>query len=173
MKKINRFLSRVVHVTSVLSSVVLIAIVIFIVIDVFLRKVFNAPITGSYEVVQYMLMIVVFSAFCMTQEKRGHVRVTLVLNKLPWRVHCVLAGIFELACAVMTGFLCYAAVLQAEYLLRGEWLTDVLKFPMDPFFWAEAVFLLIFALLFLMEAIAYFCAVANKDDAEALFKYYV
>lgn len=173
MKRINRFSSRIVYITSALSSAVLIAIVILIVADVFLRKLFNAPIIGSYEIVQYMLMIVVFSAFCLTQEKKGHVRVTLILNILPWRMHCLLAGFFELVCAIMTGILCYAAALQADYLLKGQWLSDVLKFPINPFFWAESIFLFILAMLFLLEAIAYFCAIANKDHAEALFKHYV
>jgi TRAP-type C4-dicarboxylate transport system permease small subunit len=43
-----------------LASVALIALMLVTVVDVFLRYVFNAPIRGSYDIVECMLLIFVF-----------------------------------------------------------------------------------------------------------------
>ena len=176
MKAISRAISRAIFqitsAISMLSTVCVFAIIILIVVDVFSRIAFNDPIAGSYEGVQYLLMMVVFSAWCHTQKARGHVRVTFIMNKLPWRIHCLLTGFFELISAMMSVSLSYAAWEQASYMHRTGWLTDVLKIPTSPFFYAESFFTLILALLFLIEAISYFHALTDKSLAEGLFKYY-
>ena len=172
MKIINRIINRISPIAGGFSTIFLAAMILLIIVDVFLRKAFRAPILGSYEAVQYLFMIHFFGSWCFTQSKRGHVRVTLIINNLPWRLHCVLNGIYELLCAAMAGYMCYAAAVHAAYLSSVSWRSEVIKMPTSPFFWVESFCILILALLFLFDAIASFIALTDKEMAESLFKHY-
>jgi len=172
MKTISRIINRISPVSVVFSTIPLTAMTALMIVDAFLRKLFNAPIVGSYEAAQYMFMIHFFGSWCFTQSKWGHTRVTLFINKLSWRLHCVVNAIYELICTAMAGFMCYAAAVHAVYLSNVSWRSDVLRIPTSPFFWLEFVCLLALALLFLLDAISYLCALTDKEKADKLLAHY-
>lgn len=172
LDKICKVSSKVTELASYISFLGIIAIMIVIAVDVFLRKVFNQAIVGSYEIVQYTLLVVVFASFAYTQTKKMHVRVTLFLNIFPWRIHTLLNGLWELLCAGVAGVVGYSAFVQAAYLLKKNWASDVLRFPIAPFYYFEGILMFVFALAILVDAVRYFYAVTNKEYAEKTFKEY-
>jgi TRAP-type C4-dicarboxylate transport system permease small subunit len=95
---ISRFLHR-------FAQVVIVLMVLLTVTDVCLRYIFNSPITGSYEVTEFMMAVLVFASVGFTMSVKDHVSVDLVVTKLPDRVRalleaitCLLAfGLFALA----------------------------------------------------------------------------
>lgn len=51
-------------------------------VDVFLRYFFGKPILGVIELNECMMPIMVFMAIGLTQRHQGHIRVSLVLNRM-------------------------------------------------------------------------------------------
>ena len=172
MKKLYDVVSKLSLIVSYISFVGIVVMMCLITVDVILRKFFNTPITGSYEIVQYLLMIVVFASFAYTQVMKKHVRVTLFLAIFPWQVHTFLMGLWEILCAVAAGITGYAAIVQALYLLDKGWTSDVLRFPTCPFYFFEGIVLFLFALMVLLDAIRYFGALGNEELAKEQFKEY-
>lgn len=53
------------------------------VVDVFGRFVFNSPILGSFEITQYLIVVMVFSFIGYAQSSRWHVNVDILVNSFP------------------------------------------------------------------------------------------
>ena len=54
-------------------------------VDVVGRYVFNSPITGVFEITEYLVLILIFSFIGYTQSQKSHVAVDLLLAR-PLRV---------------------------------------------------------------------------------------
>lgn len=172
IKTVERVVSRISRFISYISFLGIVCMMLLIAVDVFLRQLFSNAIVGSYELVQYLLMTVVFASFSYTQTTKKHVRVTVLLARLPWRVHTLLNGLWELLCAASAAVMGYAACVQADYLVEKAWTSDVLRFPIAPFYYFEGVMLFAFALVILTDALRYFFAVTDQEYAEETFREY-
>ena len=60
--------------------------------DVFLRRIFSAPIPGSYEYVSLLFVAVVFWSLAKIQRENGHVKLSTLYNKLPRRGKLYILG---------------------------------------------------------------------------------
>ena len=81
-----------------LGSGVLALMMFLVGIDVVLRYIFNRPIAGSYEIVQFMLVIVVFFGMANTAVHNGHIRVDIFITHLTPKVQDVIDTITYLCC---------------------------------------------------------------------------
>lgn len=79
----GRQIERAERYLSVISWIAALFITFLIIIDVFLRFVFNAPLPATWETSEVVMPYIVFFAFAYTLKKDGHVRVTLFLDRLP------------------------------------------------------------------------------------------
>jgi len=57
-------------------------VVLSTMLDVFLRYFFSKPIMGVIELNQCMMPVMVFMAIGLTQQKKGHISVTILLNRI-------------------------------------------------------------------------------------------
>jgi len=155
-----------------LSCFAIVVMMLLTCVDVFLRKFFSAPILGSYEITECILMISVWTGMVLAQQMKIHVKVTFFINYLPWKIRCVTHGILELACAVTLFYMGRAAVMQALFTYRGDWSTDVLHIPTYPLFWVMAVSLFFWMLFLVLDAIVYCTASLNKEKADEVLDWY-
>lgn len=87
-------MNRTVVLALQVASVVLIsALVLVTVVDVVGRYMFNAPLTGAFELTQVLLGALVFAALPLTTARGEHVEVDLLMHVLPKRTQRVL-GVF-------------------------------------------------------------------------------
>jgi TRAP-type C4-dicarboxylate transport system permease small subunit len=73
-----------------ISAFVILAMTLLITMDVILRYVFNRPIPGSYEISEALMVLIVFLALSYTQARKGHLRVLMVVYRMPPRVRTAL-----------------------------------------------------------------------------------
>ena len=59
--------------------------------DVGLRYVFNSPIPGAYEIIAFMMGIVIPFALVYTASKNAHIGVDLIIEHLPEKIQKILA----------------------------------------------------------------------------------
>ncbi len=64
--------------------------------DVIGRSFFNKPVTGTFEITKYMLVLLVLLAIAYTQQVKGHVRVPVFLSRMPLHAQLVIDSTFTL-----------------------------------------------------------------------------
>jgi TRAP-type C4-dicarboxylate transport system permease small subunit len=141
---IGRFLHR-------FAQVILALMVLLTVIDVCLRYIFNNPITGSYELTEFMMAVLVFASVGFTQSVKDHVSVDLVITKLPGRVRALLEAI---TCLFAFGLFALAAwrnVLHTETTWERHDVSAELFIPVSPFVLFVALGLAVLSLVLLVQ----------------------
>jgi len=92
--------------TFFISGVLLLTISLMVTVDVIMRYVFLAPISGVLEIERMMMPYVCFCAFAYAFVQKVHVRVSLVTDRLPPRVRRIneiIADLIGIAgCAIIT-----------------------------------------------------------------------
>ena len=172
MKTVYKIGERIADASGAVSCLALVCIMLLTVADVFMRRFFVRPILGTFEMTEYLLMAAVFTGMVLSQKKKMHVKVTFFIDRVPWRARCVIHGIFELICTGMLMYQAYAAFLHARFFYSGAWTSDVLQFPIHPFYWIMAISFFFFALLLFVDSIFYFMGAYKKEAADEVLSWY-
>ena len=106
LKRIDNGIVGIEKVLTALSWMVALFVTLMIVTDVFLRFVFNHPLPASWEISEICMPFIVFFPFAHTLRIDGHVRVSLVKDRVPEKVRLgfdLFAQIVSfLICAILT-----------------------------------------------------------------------
>ena len=133
MGRVRVGLSTTFEWVNVLGVSMIFLMMILITLDVSLRFLFRAPIMGSVEIVQFMLVIAVFFGLAHTQRAGENIRMTLLVDSLPVRLQAAIDAVTGL---VTTG-LCVAIAYAFYYHISGRYgrvlTTDLLEVPLWPF----------------------------------------
>jgi len=119
--------------------------------DVALRYIFNRPLPGTYELVEYMMAIIVPFGFVYCAHEKGHVGVDLLVERLPRKARLILGCI--------TSFLTFGLFLlitwqNFSYIMeyyKSKQTSAVLLIPKYPFVAATSVAFAILTLVFLLD----------------------
>ena len=77
VKKLDKIVSGISGGVGIVAYVCIVAITLLMTVDVLMRKLFDAAIVGSYEIVERLLLLLVFSAFAYAQTNKAHIHVTM------------------------------------------------------------------------------------------------
>lgn len=131
------------------AAACLFALMFYITADVICRTVFGAPLKGTLEVSQIMLLVVVFFAIADTQAKTGHVRIELFSDHWPPRIQAILGILYcVIGLGLFSMMLVYGSTVALSDMHNGV-TTDQLGIPL---FLAKAV-IPVGALLMILELI--------------------
>lgn len=131
------------------GRVVLALMVLLVTLDVVLRYFFNRPIKGSYELIEFMMVLVVFLGLAYTQTKKGHVSITLFTGKLSPGQLAVIRSITYLLCIIIFSLITWRGIVQAEALRVNGTSSDLLFIPTFPFMWIVVIASVLLGLVFL------------------------
>lgn len=141
---------KVIHLLSRLmgyaATAVLVLMMMLTVTDVFLRYFFNAPITGTTEITELMLVVVVFPAFAWTAVSGKHIKVDLIVDLLPPRIQKILDSITLTASLVVFIIITWRSLLEAMDVRSS---TSLLSMPHAPFYWVLTIGFAMFCLAIL------------------------
>ena len=127
--KIIHYLSRM---FAYIAMGVLGLMMLLTVVDVFLRYFFNSPITGTTEVTEFMMVIVVFPALAWCAVKRRHVQVDLLVSHLPLAVQKIIDTFTLLLTLGIFVIITWQSVLES---MDVQTTTALLHLPHAPFHW--------------------------------------
>ena len=113
---LEKFANPFSHVADGVGRVTLALMVILITADVILRYFLNSPIKGSYELVEFMLIVLVYLGLAYTQTKKGHVSISLLSNKLPAEKLSVIHSATHLLSLGIFALITWRCIVQAEVL---------------------------------------------------------
>jgi TRAP-type transport system small permease protein len=101
--------------------------------DVIGRYLFNRPITGVFEVTEYLVLILIFSFIGYTQSEKGHVAVDLLLVKFPRRIRTLIEIGNHFVCLLLMGLITWMGGQKALELKEVGEASPNLQIPAYPF----------------------------------------
>ena len=135
--KLDRFIeksiTRVGTITKWVGGVVLVGMTMLIVLDVFLRFVFNRPIGYVLELVEFGLMILVFFGIIYCTASSAHIKMEAFVSRLRPQVQStinLIVTFLGLALFVIIGFQCIAHAMELRKI--GQ-VSMMLGLPHHPF----------------------------------------
>jgi len=144
-------LSEVMH---KVGLAVLLLMVFLTVGDISGRYFLSRPITGTFELTNFMLALVVFFAIGYTQVRRGHISIDVVISRFSPRAQAVIDSITYLLSLGLFSLVTWQSAIHANRLFEGHNVSGVLSLPIYPFVIVVAVGSLLFCLVLLVDLLS-------------------
>jgi TRAP-type C4-dicarboxylate transport system permease small subunit len=157
------------HGFGIIAEVATLFMMLLVVANIIGRYLFNHPVTGTLEITESLLVIVIFLSVAMTQYDGGHIRVNIVTRRLPHRWAQAATVVAMLAGALFFTWCAYATWLfavQSWSFNEHEWGTIV--FPLYPMKFVVFAGISLLAFQFLLDAIAETFMPIKADDEHAM-----
>ena len=143
MTKAIHFLDRlnrpIVKCLRFVAMTVLAAMMFLTAADVILRYLFNRPITGAYEMIEFLMSILISFGLAYCAVQAGHVSVDLVVDFLPKKTQAVIGCVTSLLSAVLFLLITWQNVLYVNENFESKLQSAVLLIPVYPFIGAVAI----------------------------------
>jgi TRAP-type C4-dicarboxylate transport system permease small subunit len=130
------------------AGIMLLAIVVVTLLDVFGRYIFNRPLPGGFELTEIMMAVLIFVSMPVVTREDGHIKVDILDLMLPAgaRFYQELLGNF-VGCA-MCLILAWGMWAKAQDLASYGSYSDVLKIPTSPVAYLITIMLILTAVVF-------------------------
>ena len=130
----------------------MLAIIMFLTfVDVVLRYVFNRPIVGSYELISYMMAILVAFGLAYCAVKKGHVTVDLLITHLPLPAKGIFESIIYFLSLVFFSLVTWQSALYVKETFNLKLISAVLRIPAYPFVAIVVLGSAVFCLVLLVD----------------------
>jgi TRAP-type C4-dicarboxylate transport system permease small subunit len=143
IKKIAQFAESEIEVLSKILGIVaigvLVAMMLFTVLDVFLRAFFNRPIRGDVELIEVGMVCTSFLGLAWCAMQGMHIKVDLVVSFLPTRVRGIIDIFGYLLGVGMSALLAWQGFLEGIANWKMNTVSATLEFPLFPFYWVVAL----------------------------------
>jgi TRAP-type C4-dicarboxylate transport system permease small subunit len=125
------------------------------------RYIFNKPVLGVVEMSSFMLIMVIFLTGAYTQVLKGHIRVGVVVDRLPERAQAIIDSLTYILSAGFVGIALWQAVVQGFHRMEEGYVSIILGIPPFPFLFVMAFGWGMLALALLMH-LRYFLSKAVR-----------
>ncbi|MFC1946261.1 TRAP transporter small permease subunit [Chloroflexota bacterium] len=120
--------------TGYLAMAFIVVLMLLTVSDVFMRYVFTNPITGTQELTEMILaMLLISVAWCALE--RRHVMVDIVMKRFSPKVQGIVEVITLLASLAIFAVLAWRGLEHSFYVHSFNVSTEYLDLPVHPFYW--------------------------------------
>ena len=122
--------------------------------NVLSRRFFNAPITGTLEITEVLMVFAILLPMAYTQMRRGHIRVTLITGMFPSRIR---KYFFVFSLVVGCIFAAWATYASFNFFLRSyninEHAWGSIRIPIYPAKGAVALGMFLLSVQYFLDAI--------------------
>ena len=158
----DRIIGPVKKLLLIIASGVLALMMFLTALDVGMRYLFNAPIPGALELVEYMMAIVVPFAVAVTAYVKGHIGVDLIMERFPARFQMVVGCLTTLLTAALYAVIAWQCVHYIGEEYRSAVTSAVLLIPHYPFIAALTAAFALLTLITLMHFFEYLAKVTAQ-----------
>ncbi|MDV2883707.1 TRAP transporter small permease [Alkalihalophilus pseudofirmus] len=121
------------------------------------------PVTGTYELTYLWLALIVFLSLGYTQQKKGHISVGVLIDKLSVRGQAVVDIITYLIMLSILGLMSRQTFLYAQQISNN--VTGDLRLPVYMFVIACAIGILLYALTVILDILKALRKVVNPNES--------
>jgi len=129
----QRILGNTSHTMSVIATVIVILMMLLVTADVCLRYFFTLPIKGANELIESMMLLVVFLGLAYVQYTKGNISIDLLVNKFPQKTQSVIDSLTYIIGFGTIGLMGWAAVMRLNTVIDTGSYTPILKMPVTIF----------------------------------------
>ncbi len=133
------------------AMAILVVMMVFTVIDVFMRRFLNSPIRGIHELTELSFALIVFLALAYCAVRDGHITVDTLVKKFPKTVAAIIDAIILLATSGILGLVSWQLVVHALNLQRMNQETVSLGVIVYPFVYLGAVGTMLITLVYFIQ----------------------
>jgi TRAP-type C4-dicarboxylate transport system permease small subunit len=156
MRKVRDVFGKIVTGISYVGILACLVIVVMTTVDVLLRKIGDASVLGSTEITEMLMVVMMAFGIPALQIVDGHVKVDLLVKKMPGRSRFFFESAILLAEAAVVGLMTWGTYNKViNFYTRGT-STGVLRIPETPFAACMCLGLALFCVLLLMDAVITF-----------------
>jgi TRAP-type C4-dicarboxylate transport system permease small subunit len=140
---------RALRALALASGFILLFVMVYTVADVVMRYAFNRPFSGSVEVTEFSMSLIIFFALPYTAWVGAHISVDLFEKYLDRRSLRYLPAILSLIGAALFALIAWRVTLETLATLNQT--SNMLRMPHYPFRFAVAFCSLVFAVVMLVQ----------------------
>ncbi len=136
MKFLEKFKKTIYQPSRAVNSVgvaMLVIMIFLITIDVILRYSFNLPVPGSFELIQLMMLVLVYCAMAYATIKKGHISIDIIVSHAPERTRAVIDTITSILSLIVLLLIVWSCINFGFTLKAQGATTMILKVPIFPF----------------------------------------
>lgn len=145
---IAKFITRLLL---IIAATVLMAMMLLTATDVVLRYIFNRPISGAFELVEYMMAVLIPFSIVYCADQRSHVAVELILGRFSKRVQTVFDSMTTFVTLLFAALMAWENVLYLRETYASQVTSAVLLIPTYPFVAPVSIGIGAFALIMLLD----------------------
>lgn len=130
---IEKTIHGLVKVVAVIGTFILFPMLLLTTFDVIGRSIFNSPIQGTYELSQFLLVVISLFGIGYVQQRNAQVRVDMFLNMMPEKVKLVMEIIFTILGLCFFALVVWQGVLGTLHAFDQGETSPMLAIPSYPF----------------------------------------
>jgi TRAP-type C4-dicarboxylate transport system permease small subunit len=146
VKKISEYADQIARICVVLVMLLMVA-------NVTMRTVFKDAITGTYEIVGILFLIMISSSISYCALKDGHVFVSYFIKKFPVKIQKVIDNITNISSIIFFSFISWKTFEYGNYIKTKGEATNVTKIPTYPLIYIIAVGIIVLVLVLIIKLI--------------------
>lgn len=161
-RSLERAVSRVSGAVNSVGVGVLVVMMLLVTTDVVLRYFLNQPIKGTFELIEFMMVVVVVLGMAYTGVRKGHVAVEVVVSRFSPRVQALISSFNWLVSLGLFFLISWKGVEYAMTLWESGLTSSQLYVPVFPFVLVLAFGAGLLGLVFLVNFIESVSQVVRK-----------
>lgn len=165
---LSSVLKKICYYLCYVSMFIIVVMMILMSIDAIGGLFFNYRVKGSYEVVQMILSVVVFTSWGYTQTQHGHIHVVMFIKMFPMKVRFVIFTIVSALSTVVMVIGCMGVYRMILDKMAANERTATLLIPFWPFYAIEFISFIIFAAALFADTLKAITAIGNQEAAEEI-----
>ena len=103
----EKVLYSVTHRVSNVGQTILMVMVLLVIVDIVLRRFFNSPLPWSLEVIEVMLVVVVFFSVAYCGARRAHISIDALVSKFSPGVRAIISILTHFLSIVLFSFMAW------------------------------------------------------------------
>jgi TRAP-type C4-dicarboxylate transport system permease small subunit len=146
------------------TGAIAIGIMLFVTVaDVIGRRFFNAPVLGSNEISQTMMLITVFFCIAYCEFTRSHITIGIIVDRLPKKAQCIVDSITYTIFLITASWLSRQLFLYGLDVFRQNVVSGTLAIPVFPFVFLAFIGCVILSLIVLAHLLLFISGVIRND----------
>lgn len=149
MSRLDTALNRLL---SIMAAAVLFAMMALTFVDVVLRYIFNAPLRGSFEVTELMMVVLIFAGLPLVSRSDEHVVMDFLDHLMPPPVLRAVRRLVHAVCGAAWAGMGWLVLQKASKMLEYGDTSAALHIELAPFVYIMAALIFVTALIHLAMA---------------------
>lgn len=149
----TKIVRRITQVLLAIAAAVLAVMMMLTAIDVVMRYIVNRPISGAFELTEYMMAIFVPFSIVYCADQKGHVSVELLLKKFPQSVQRCVGILTSVLTMLFAMFMAWQNILYVGETYSDKLTSAVLLIPAFPFIAPVAIGIGVYALVTMLQMV--------------------